>query len=457
MLPKSENEQTDTLQAGSVTGLSILASFGFYPLARGSDDLDYSVLFHSLSILAIMISPFMSFLQVLPSLFEGWVSWKRVRAFVSQELPTTMDDAAGRIKKNARQLSEKGAAEIDIVRLDNVTLQWEKTFPPLFQDVSLSVRGGEVAILSGPTGSGKSFFLQSILRLHQPQIKSGALSINARKVSFCAQTPWFLPGVSIRENIVLDNDFHQHFYDVILECCCLSEDIAKFEDRDGKMVGDSAGSSLSGGQRKRVSLARALYNEPSLLILDDIFTGLDTQTQAQIELNMFGKQGLVALQPRTAVVMACPTGTFLMLSMREFYITDKVHSVPSSIANRIMKHSLLNAATTIDIVLLRDQQMECLKMEESRRVGESCLIEAGNPPQTETPKQQESLTQKSANKYQIIDSQLPGVIRQRDEYKAYIRDLGIPSLLPICLLLIAHAIIEKGSRMFCIYASNPPI
>ncbi len=86
---------------------------------------------------------------------------------------------------------------------------------------------------------------------------------------------------TIRDNILFYSDFEQARYDRVVRACCLPTDFAELPDGDQTEVGEN-GTALSGGQRARVALARALYSKAPLLLLDDTFSALDAKTAASV-------------------------------------------------------------------------------------------------------------------------------------------------------------------------------
>lgn len=96
------------------------------------------------------------------------------------------------------------------------------------------------------------------------------------KVAYVAQEPWILPFKSVRENIVLDEIFNEIWYKTVISACQLERDFEIFPDGDLTEVGER-GITLSGGQRSRISLARAVYSNPDVIFLDDPLSAVDAK------------------------------------------------------------------------------------------------------------------------------------------------------------------------------------
>ncbi|GMT32179.1 hypothetical protein PFISCL1PPCAC_23476, partial [Pristionchus fissidentatus] len=138
------------------------------------------------------------------------------------------------------------------------------------EEINLKVERGEVAAVIGPVGSGKSSLLASILR--ETRRMSGTLKVEGR-VAYCSQDSWIFSG-SLRENILFGSAYDEDRYKRAIELSALQSDLAQMTRGDLTMVGDR-GSSLSGGQKARVSLARALYREAEIYLLDDPLSAVD--------------------------------------------------------------------------------------------------------------------------------------------------------------------------------------
>jgi ATP-binding cassette, subfamily B, bacterial len=157
--------------------------------------------------------------------------------------------------------------------------------------VTFSVSPGRTVALLGPSGSGKSTIVSLLLRLYDPSdgvIEIDDVNIAAidrkevrRQVSVVMQEP-FLYSRSVRENVTLGHSAatHQEVIEATAEAC-IHDTVMEFDQGYDTLVGER-GITLSGGQRQRVALARALLKEPSILILDDALSAVDTETETLI-------------------------------------------------------------------------------------------------------------------------------------------------------------------------------
>ncbi|DBA03050.1 TPA: hypothetical protein N0F65_003238 [Lagenidium giganteum] len=164
-----------------------------------------------------------------------------------------------------------------VLALERVTVMRESKI--LFVNTSATVLDGELVILHGAAGSGKSSLLQVFLDQHP--VKSGSVSrSNGLKVAYCAQEHW-LQAMTIRENILFGLDFESIKYHAVLDACELLEDLCALSVGDQTIVGHQ-GANLSGGQKARVALARACYLDADLYLLDCTLDNVDPIVQLQV-------------------------------------------------------------------------------------------------------------------------------------------------------------------------------
>lgn len=156
------------------------------------------------------------------------------------------------------------------------------------QDISIEFTQQTLNVITGPTGSGKTSLLLSLIG--ETVLESGVATC-PKDVAYVPQTAW-LQNDSVRQNILFYSVFDQNRYDAVVAACGLLQDLQQLPDGDLTIVGER-GTSLSGGQKQRVSLARAIYSQASTLLLDDVFSALDTHTTAWVYDQCFRK-GLLA-------------------------------------------------------------------------------------------------------------------------------------------------------------------
>ena len=140
----------------------------------------------------------------------------------------------------------------------------------ILRDITFSTAPQSLTVITGPVGSGKSILLSAIAG--EISQVSGTITFPGSFV-YVPQTPWIFSG-TIRENILFGQPHDETKYTRVIEACALTEDVQRFPDYDQTVVGER-GEVLSGGQQARVSLARAVYADVDLYLLDDPLSAVD--------------------------------------------------------------------------------------------------------------------------------------------------------------------------------------
>jgi len=188
-----------------------------------------------------------------------------------------------------------GSRESPAVVFNNFTGYWnQQVSRPCLKNINLKIEEGEFVTVIGKIGSGKTSFLMSFLK--ELPLSSGELSFTG-SISYVEQEPIIFSG-SIRDNILFGREFDQALYLKTIRACNLHEDFKQFEYEDQTIVGER-GVTLSGGQKARLSLARAFYARSDIYLLDDPLSAVDSRV-GQIIFDK-GIKGLLA--GRTVVLV----------------------------------------------------------------------------------------------------------------------------------------------------------
>lgn len=161
----------------------------------------------------------------------------------------------------------------------------------VLHDIDFEVRAGETVAFLGASGSGKSTLVQLLLRIYDPD--EGRILLDGQDIAFrrrqdvrseiavVMQEP-FLYSKTVAENIEIGRHGAEHSdIEAAARMACVHDSIVEFDNAYQTVVGER-GVTLSGGQRQRVALARALVDQPSLLVLDDSLSAVDTETESLI-------------------------------------------------------------------------------------------------------------------------------------------------------------------------------
>ncbi|XP_004519652.1 multidrug resistance-associated protein 4 [Ceratitis capitata] len=223
---------------------------------------------------------------------EALVSLKRVESFLLQE---------GHNEK-ARGLTHKKAnnnGDTNAIVLKQVNANWDLTKPQhTLQDISLKIKRGQLCAVIGPVGAGKSSLLQ--LLLAELPITDGEVVMHG-ELSYAAQEPWLFTG-TVRNNILFGEPYDRKRYHEVTKCCALSTDFQQLSNGDKTIVGER-GASLSGGQRARISLARAVYKPASIYLLDDPLSAVDAHVGRHLFDEVIGPHGRLATEKATRVLI----------------------------------------------------------------------------------------------------------------------------------------------------------
>ncbi|KAF9054811.1 multidrug resistance-associated ABC transporter [Panaeolus papilionaceus] len=187
----------------------------------------------------------------------------------------------------------------------------------------ITFKAGKLNVITGPTGCGKTALLMALLGEmhyipHPPypdtQTDSWLSLPRTQGVAYAAQESWVL-NATIKENVLFGSAFDEERYEKVMQQCALSRDLELFEAGDGTEVGER-GLTLSGGQKARLTLARAVYSPAQIILLDDIFAALDVHTSASIAKECFGGD---LIKGRTVILIT--HNLPLVLPMAEFLLT----------------------------------------------------------------------------------------------------------------------------------------
>lgn len=272
-----------------VAGISfgLLTSAGGWVMESGEITVGQFVTF--LLISTRMTMPMFILGMLLNQLQKGEASSKRVFALIDLE-PSIFD------REGAVPLE----GPIESLSFDNVSFAYPTSDTNALNGISLSASSGDFLGVMGHTGAGKSTILKLIERFYEPQ--GGSVLINGRdindyqiesireRIGFVSQDPFLFFG-TIGENVAYARDSDNDQILSALEAAGATEFVSSLTDGLDTMVGDR-GVMLSGGQRARISLARALLKDPDILILDEASAALDAETEKRIQESLFGNSNV---------------------------------------------------------------------------------------------------------------------------------------------------------------------
>ncbi|KAH9886265.1 P-loop containing nucleoside triphosphate hydrolase protein [Cubamyces lactineus] len=377
-LDKKREEELKALRKSKLISMSIGLCNSLIPiLIMLSTYFTYTVImkrqltasrvFSSMAVFDMLRNDMFAVFSMVPSLVDAKVSLERIADFLwNSELVDEFESKRGfgeeEFGTNAVPEDRK-----DVIGIRHAWFTWSKDSAPsvtpggprkrtfvLCIEDELTFRRGKMNLIIGPTGAGKTSLLMALLgEMHYiPSCPDSYINLPREGgVAYAAQESW-VQNDTIKNNILFGAPYDEVRYNKVIYQCALRRDLSLFEAGDQTEVGER-GITLSGGQKARITLARAVYSEASILLLDDILAALDVHTSRWIVEKCF-KGDL--LQGRTIILV---THNVALVSP----IADFVVSVGPN--GRILSQGSLLSALEQDSKLMQDLKEE---QEEIRKV-----------------------------------------------------------------------------------------
>ncbi|KAI9760216.1 MAG: exo-1,3-beta-glucanase [Chaenotheca gracillima] len=270
------------------------------------------LVFPALTLFNLLTFPLAVLPMVITSIIEASVAVGRLTSFFeAEELQTNAV-----IYKDAA--TEEGE---ETIRIRDASFTWNKEEPRRALDnINFSAKKGELSCIVGRVGMGKSSFLQALLgdlwKINGEVVVHG-------KTAYVAQQAWVM-NATVRENVIFGHRWDPKFYDLTVRACALTDDFQSLPDGDQTEVGER-GISLSGGQKARLTLARAVYARADIYLLDDVLSAVDQHVGRHLINNVLGPQGLLAGKTRVLATNSIPvlSNSSLILLIRDGKIIEK--------------------------------------------------------------------------------------------------------------------------------------
>jgi ATP-binding cassette subfamily C (CFTR/MRP) protein 4 len=165
----------------------------------------------------------------------------------------------------------------DGITLEKLSAKWVSAPRDTLSEISFAAGAKELVTIVGPVGSGKTSLIKVLLQELPPQ--KGEILVKGR-ISYACQEPWLFGG-TLKENILFGEALDKEKYIKVVKVCALEKDFDVLPYGDNSIVGDR-GITLSGGQRARINLARAVYRNADIYILDDPLSAVDASVGRQL-------------------------------------------------------------------------------------------------------------------------------------------------------------------------------
>ncbi|OAD04591.1 hypothetical protein MUCCIDRAFT_139587 [Mucor lusitanicus CBS 277.49] len=292
----------------------MVTTVAFWSFTRlQGEQLTAPIAFTSIAIFNQLRTAFSLIPEAAVRLFETLISVKRIEDYLNQDEISTVDSESDAVKigfSHATVCWPTSRTEHDSTSSTDDTAsqnsQEDTTFT--LKDLNVVFPNQKLSLICGATGAGKTLLMLSLLG--ETEVKQGAVycprsaipstlddstaitSIHLSEqdsdhtvppnwilqgaVAYVAQTAW-LQNASIKDNILFGLPFIEKRYHATLATCALVKDLSYLEDGDATEIGEK-GITLSGGQKARVSLARAVYSRAQNVLMDDVLSAVDAHT-----------------------------------------------------------------------------------------------------------------------------------------------------------------------------------
>ena len=154
----------------------------------------------------------------------------------------------------------------------------QSNFTKILTDITIQRDRSGLILISGPVGCGKTSLLATILG-GELELTNGSVK-HTGTFAYVSDTPWVFPG-TVRGNILFYLPYNEKLYHEVICACQLERDFNLFPNKDLARIGEHGGT-LSGGQRTRIALARAVYSQADIYLLDDPLSSLDVKVAENI-------------------------------------------------------------------------------------------------------------------------------------------------------------------------------
>ncbi|KAJ2008208.1 hypothetical protein H4R26_000328 [Coemansia thaxteri] len=286
---------------GSVSAMIVpfLVSFMTFLVYSAFDGMSHGPLtaqlvFVSLSLFNLLRFPLVMFPIILSSLVDAHVAMGRIyKLLTSDELDlesVTRLESARRSDRIPPLLDDAGISNNKniAVQVKDGTFRWSSKDMATLDNISACALSNEHLAIVGRVGSGKSSLLSALLG--DMRREKGEVVVHGQ-VAYVPQQPWIM-NATLRSNILFGLKYDEVFYNRVVDACALRPDLDMLPASDLTEIGEK-GINLSGGQKARVSLARAVYSRADVYILDDPLSAVDAHVARHLFDHVLGPEGLL--------------------------------------------------------------------------------------------------------------------------------------------------------------------
>jgi len=245
--------------------------------------MEISTLFSSTKLIKEVAEPAINIPQYIADLKSLQISLNRIQSFL------IIKDIDLHIYNEFKKSKEENMSNEIAIKYENCDFgikteeYGKKNDKILLQGINLQINKGELVTMIGETGSGKTCLINAILNnldllnFQKPNVEYYNFS---PVISYACQDPWIMNG-TIRDNIIFYGEYDIEKYNQVINACQLDKDFENLKHGDLTEIG-STGNNISGGQRSRISLARAIYKDADIYLFDDPIPSVDSFVSIKI-------------------------------------------------------------------------------------------------------------------------------------------------------------------------------
>jgi ATP-binding cassette subfamily C (CFTR/MRP) protein 1 len=299
----------------TMVGFTPLLIIPVFTFAATSRTLDTERVFTSLAYILLLANPLAQLFQIIPQMVAALACFNRVAEFLLLEIHSDNRTISSQKPESHPSGSEKETVEVvnlkenqsstkeelSVIAVHWASFGWDPEKPPTLEGISINIPVSKTTVVVGPVSSGKSTLCKALIGELNPLSGVVCVPRALSPIAFCEQTPW-LPNETIRDCIIGTLQMDVDWYRTVLECTDLQHDLDQLSEGASTLIG-SNGIAISGGQKARLALARALYFRAKFVVLDDVFSGLDKNTESKICERLFGRHGLFRAQGATVILV----------------------------------------------------------------------------------------------------------------------------------------------------------
>ncbi|KAI5951940.1 BPT1 [Candida jiufengensis] len=283
------------------------------------------IVFPALALFDLLSDPMLLIPNFIVEGIEVTTSLGRIRDLLC--LDELADDQNGHVKRDPEASDN---SEYSVI-IKNATFEWNTNSTDVkefkdeesevqdtpktniaLKDINFVAKKSKLTCIVGKVGSGKSTLIRAILgdipiKIPQYSDNSNANSPSVEtfgSIAYCPQSPWILNG-TVKENILFGHRYDSEFYRKTITACELIADFKNLPDGDKTVVGEK-GISLSGGQKARISLARAVYSRADIYLLDDVLSAVDAHVGKALIKQVLSDDGIIGSRTKILATNSIP-------------------------------------------------------------------------------------------------------------------------------------------------------